>query len=184
MAVLTLVHPRWPSRIAPRQRLTWYGVALFGYLLALGSNTPFEHLFNRLPFYGHQRLQSRNMITVATAVCVLFAGWLDRREPVRPRDPLTRYDRIMALVPVGIVAALAIWALTATGSLVHLFAGVGVSPAVASTVREATAIALAFCVGAAVLVWVRPRLGARGAGPRGPRCSWWSMWDSWRPPAS
>ncbi len=168
VAVLTLVHPRWPSRIAPRQRLTWYGVALFGYLLALGSNTPFEHLFNRLPFYGHQRLQSRNMITVATAVCVLFAGWLDRREPVRPRDPLTRYDRIMALVPVGIVAALAIWALTATGSLVHLFAGVGVSPAVASTVREATAIALAFCVGAAVLVWVRPRLGARG----------WAAWTA------
>ena len=55
-------------------------MGLFGLLLALGSNTPLEHLFNSLPLYGHQRLQSRNMITVATAVCVLFAGWIDRTE--------------------------------------------------------------------------------------------------------
>ena len=61
--------------------MTWYGVAIFGYLLALGSNTPLEHLFNSLPLYGHQRLQSRNMITVATAVCVLLRrlGGPDRR---------------------------------------------------------------------------------------------------------
>ena len=183
VAVLTLLHPRWPSRIEPRQRFTWYGVALFGYLLALGSNTPLEHLFNRLPLYGHQRLQSRNMITVATAVCVLFAGWLDRREPARPRDPLTRYDRIMALVPVTIVAALAVWALTATGSLVHVFAGVAASPSISSTVREATAVALAFCVGAAVLVWVRPRLGVRGW-TAWIACSWRSTSGSWRARAS
>ena len=80
VAVITLLHPRFPSRIAPCDRLTWYAVGLFGYLLALGSNTPLEHLFNSLPLYGHQRLQSRNMITVATAACVLFAGWLDRSE--------------------------------------------------------------------------------------------------------
>ena len=80
IALLTLLNPRWPSRIPPRDRLTWYAVGLFGLLLALGSNTPLEHLFNSLPLYGHQRLQSRNMITVATAVCVLFAGWIDRTE--------------------------------------------------------------------------------------------------------
>ena len=78
IALITLLNPRWPSRIPPRDRLTWYVVGLFGLLLALGSNTPLEHLFNSLPLYGHQRLQSRNMITVATAVCVLFAGWIDR----------------------------------------------------------------------------------------------------------
>ena len=80
VALITLLNPRWPSRIPPRDRLTWYVVGLFGLLLALGSNTPLEHLFNSLPLYGHQRLQSRNMITVATAVCVLFAGWIDRTE--------------------------------------------------------------------------------------------------------
>ncbi len=88
IALVTMLHPRWPSRIPPRDRLTWYAVGLFGYLLALGSNTPLEHLFNSLPLYGHQRLQSRNMITVATAVCVLFAGWLDRTEAPRRTGPL------------------------------------------------------------------------------------------------
>ena len=39
-----------------------------------------------------------------------------------------RYDRIMALVPLAAVAALTVWALAATGSLVHVFAGVSASP--------------------------------------------------------
>ena len=46
IALVTLLHPRWPSRIAARDRLTWYVVGVFGFLLALGSNTPLEHLFN------------------------------------------------------------------------------------------------------------------------------------------
>ena len=159
IALLTLLNPHWPSRIPPRDRLTWYAVGLFGLLLALGSNTPLEHLFNSLPLYGHQRLQSRNMITVATAVCVLFAGWIDRTEEPRRHDAMTRYDRVMALLPLGLVAALAIWALASPGSLVQTFAGVSLRPKITDTVREATAIALAFCIGAAVLVWIRPWLG-------------------------
>jgi hypothetical protein len=158
IALVTLLHPRWPSRIAPRDRLTWYAVGLFGYLLALGSNTPLEHVFNSIPLYGNQRLQSRNMVIVATAICVLFAGWIDRTEAPRLRDPMNRYDRIMGLLPFGIVAALSIWAMTATGSLVHVFAGVTASPTVTSTVREATVIALGFTAGAAAIVWIRPRL--------------------------
>jgi len=158
IALLTLLHPRWPSRIPWRDRLTFYGVGLLGLLLALGSNTPLEHLFNSVPLYGSQRLQSRNMITVATAVCVLFAGWMDRTEPARPGDRLQRYDRAVSLIPFGIVAALAIWALTATGSLVEAFAGVSATPHVTSTVRESTGIALAFCAGGAALVWLRPHL--------------------------
>ena len=158
VAVITLLNPRWPSRIPPRDRLTWYVVGLFGLLLALGSNTPLEHLFNSLPLYGTQRLQSRNMITVATAVCVLFAGWLDRTKDPRLREPMTRYDRIMALVPAGVVGGLAIWALVSPRTLVWRLAAVSLRPSITGTVREATAIALAFCVGAAVLVWIRPRL--------------------------
>jgi hypothetical protein len=159
IALLTLLNPRWPCRIPPRDRLTWYIVGLVGLLLALGSSTPLEHVFNSLPLYGHQRLQSRNMITVATAVCVLFAGWIDRTDGPRLREPMTRYDRVMALLPLGLVAALAVWALASPGSLVQEFAGVSLSPKIIDTVREATVIALAFCVGAAVLVWIRPRLG-------------------------
>ncbi len=159
IALITLVHPRWPSRLPPRDRLTWYVVGLFGFLLALGSNTPLEHLFNSLPLYGHQRLQSRNMITVATAICVLFAGWIDRTDTPRVRDPMTRYDRVMGLVPFGLTAALAIWALAAPGSLLHVFAGVTANVYVVGTVREATVYALVFCAVAAGLVWIRPRVG-------------------------
>jgi hypothetical protein len=159
IALVTLLHPRWPSRIPPRDRLTWYVVGLFGLLLALGSGTPLEHLFNSLPLYGHQRLQSRNMITVATATCVLFAGWIDRTDAPRARNPMNRYDRIMALVPFAIVAALCIWALVATGSLVHEFAGVTAGPGITRTVREATVIALGLCAAAAAVVWIRPGLG-------------------------
>ena len=159
IALITLVRPRWPSRLPPRERLTWYAVGLFGFLLALGSNTPLEHLFNSLPLYGNQRLQSRNMITVATAICVLFAGWIDRTDTPRVRDPMTRYDRIMALVPFGLTAALAIWALAAPGSLLRVFAGVPANVFVVGTVREATVFALVFCAVAAGLVWIRPRLG-------------------------
>ena len=158
IAVLTLLHPRWPSRIAPRDRVTWYAVGTFGYLLALGSNTPLERFFNRIPIYGHQRLQSRNMVIVATAICVLFAGWLDRTDAPQVDARWRRYDRIMAVVPLALVGGLVLWALTATGSLVHAFAGVWASPGVTHTVREATVIALAFAVTATTIVWLRPRL--------------------------
>jgi hypothetical protein len=57
------------------------------------------------------------------------------------------------------VAGLTVWALAAPGSLVHVFAGVSLRPSITDTVREATAIALGFCAGAAALVWFRPRLG-------------------------
>src|SRR6202044_1456987 len=92
---------------------------------------------------------------------VLFAGWLDRTDDVPARSgPTTRFDRGVALVPFAMVGALALWAQTATGSLVHVFAGIPVSPDVAFTVRRATLVALAFCAGAAVLVWIRPRLSS------------------------
>jgi hypothetical protein len=161
IALLTLLHPRWPSRLPARDRLTWYVVGVFGFVLALGSNTPLERFFNDIPLYGNQRLQSRNMIIVATAISVLFAGWIDRTDAPRVRDRWARYDRLVALVPGAIVLGLVIWALTATGSLVRVFADVSASPSITSTVREATFIALAFCAGAATLVWLRPKLASR-----------------------
>jgi hypothetical protein len=163
VAVLVLLHPRFPSRIPPRDRLTWYLVGLFGYLLALGSNTPLEHLFNALPLYGHQRLQSRNMITVATAVCVLFAGWIDRTERPRQADGPSRYERVAALVPLGLVAALFVWAMVSPAGVVHIFAGVSINDSIVSTVREAIVFAAVLSGGAAALVWLRPKLSP----------SWW-----------
>jgi hypothetical protein len=51
-----------------------------------------------------------------------------------------------------------VWALAAPASLVSTFAGVTLTPSIASTVREATIMALVLSASAAAIVWVRPRL--------------------------
>jgi hypothetical protein len=180
IALLSLWRMRWPSRLPSRERITWYVVGLIGLLLAFGANTPLEHLFNAIPLYGRQRLQSRNMIDVAVATCVLFAGWLDRRpEPVdggrEPGDDhkelhddhkelrrgFERFDRRIALVPASLVLALAGWALIDPASLITTLSSGSGSAAESHTVRQATLIALAFCLGAAGIVWLRPILRPR-----------------------
>ena len=113
VALVALFHPRWPSRLPGRERLTWYLVGLLGLLLALGGSTPLEHLFNAVPLYGHQRLQSRNMITVCTAVCVLFAGWIDRDAAPAPVAPIAAAFRLVdgAWCRWALCRRLALWAL-------------------------------------------------------------------------
>jgi hypothetical protein len=159
IALLSLWRPQWPSRLAVRERTTWYVVGLIGLLLAFGANTPLEHLFNAIPLYGHQRLQSRNMIDVAVATCVLFAGWIDRRKDTADQGVV--FDRRIALVPFSLVLALAGWALIDPASLITTLSSGGGSPSEAHTVREATLIALGFCLAAAVIVWLRPVLRPR-----------------------
>ena len=76
---------------------------------------------------------------------------------------MTRYDRIMAFVPAGVVGGLAIWALVSPRTLVWRVAGVPrpASPAPCGGHRHRPRL----LPGAAVLVWIRPRLGAsRGLG--------------------
>jgi hypothetical protein len=161
IALLTLLWPRWPSRLAGAERRTWYLVGLFGLLLALGANTPLEHLFNSLPLYGQQRLQSRNMIDVSVAVCVLFAGWLDRAAAA-PGRRVVHLDRVLAAVPLALTVGLAVWAWADPASLLRVFGEVtSASHQEVHTVREATIFAVSFCAGAAVVVWLRPSLPLR-----------------------
>jgi hypothetical protein len=159
IALLSLWRPRWPSQLASRERMTWYVVGLLGLLLAFGANTPLEHLFNAIPLYGQQRLQSRNMIDVAVATCVLFAGWIDRRKEEGVRS--VTFDRRIALVPFSLVLALAAWALIDPTSLVTSLSSGSGSAAEAHTVRQATLIALGLCLVGASIVWLRPVLRPR-----------------------
>ncbi len=157
VALVTLLHPRWPSRLARPERVRWYLVGLLGLRVARGSNTPLEHLFNSVPLYGHQRLQSRNMITVCTAVCVLFAGWIDRTG--EKRDRMVRFDRVAAALPLAAVLTFFGWAMIGPTPLLQRLAGVdNPSPAEISTARMASVIALVFCGVAAAVVWLRARL--------------------------
>ena len=156
IALLVLWIPSWPSRLVHRERLTWYLIGLLGVLLALGGNTPLEHLFNQIPLYGHQRLQSRNMIDVSVAVCVLFAGWIDRR--TESPDRWVALDRWTGLIPLGAVLGLLGWAILGPGSLIMHLTGTQPSPSAVDTVREATIVAAAFCLVAGAVVWLRPIL--------------------------
>jgi hypothetical protein len=159
IALVTLLHPRWPSSMRGRDRRVWYLVGLLGLLLALGSHTPLEPLFNSIPLYGHQRLQSRNMIVVSAAVCVLFAAWIDRLPEAR--RTFVWFDRAAALVPLGVVAGLFIWARTGSTSLLRMLAQVKPNPAYLHTIREATTYALVFTATAALVVWLRTVLPPR-----------------------
>ena len=153
IALFTVWRPQWPSRLAPRERRTWYLIALIGLLLAFGANTPLEHVFNEIPLYGHQRLQSRNMIDVSFAICVLFAGWLDRRED-SGRASVT-FDRWAGFIPFGVVLGVSSWAAVAPRSLVTSLTTASGSAAEVHTVREASLIALGFCLLAGVVTWLR-----------------------------
>jgi hypothetical protein len=159
IALLTLWRPAWPSGLPGRERRTWYVIGLIGILLALGANTPLEHAFNALPLYGHQRLQSRNMIDVAVASCVLFAGWLDRRAEAAP--DVVRFDRWVGVIPLGVVGALLLWAATAPYSLITSLTTASGSALEVHTVRVASLIALGFAAVAGGIVWLRAVAGPR-----------------------
>ena len=153
IALLTLLRPSWPSRLPGRDRVVWYVVGGVALLFALGANTPLEHVFNAIPLYGHQRLQSRNMIGVSAAMCVLFAAWLDRSPNSVPSH--RGFDGTVAFIPAAAVLGLAIWAFASPSSLIHTLAQSTASRSSIHTVKEASLIALAFCVSAGLVVLLR-----------------------------
>ena len=153
VALLVMWIPSWPSRLPGRDRLTWYVIGTLGVLLALGANTPLEHLFNSIPLYGHQRLQSRNMIDVSVVVSVLFAGWIDRRSEAS--DKWVTVDRWTALVPLGLVLALLGLAITDPNWMITKWTGTTPSEATVHTVREAAIMAAGVCALAGAIVWLR-----------------------------
>ena len=68
-------------RSRPPEWLIWHLIAIVGVLLALGGNTPLGVLFYRLPLFGDQRLQSRNVLVLDVALAILFGYWADHPFP-------------------------------------------------------------------------------------------------------
>lgn len=159
VALLVLWIPSWPSRLAPRERRTWYLLGLVGVLLALGAHTPLEHLFNEIPLYGNQRLQSRNMIDFSVVLSVLLAGWIDRDAASAHKWVVV--DRWTACIPLGIVLGLLGLAIADPHWLITVVAGGGGTPLEVHTVRVATIIAAGVCAGALAIVWLRSLLPPR-----------------------
>lgn len=106
-----------PAEAAERAQvpewLGWHVIALVGLVLALGANTPLGPLLAQVPFFGTQRLQSRNILVLDLALAVLLAYWANH--PFPARAPRRALERALAAVPavavIGIVAG-ASWMVT------------------------------------------------------------------------
>jgi hypothetical protein len=133
-ALVLLGRVRWRAR--PPEWLIWHGLALIGVVLALGGNTPAGHLLFHLPFFGDQRLQSRNILVTDLALAVLLAYWADH--PLTERSQrflrsgarrwLDRETLLGAAAPLAMIAVVVLGLAWSAGLLRWL----GVSPAAAS----------------------------------------------------
>ena len=82
-AFAMLARVRWRPRVP--DWLIWHVLAVVGVVLALGGNTPLGSLLYRIPLFGGQRLQSRNILVLDLALAVLLAYWVDHPFPARVR---------------------------------------------------------------------------------------------------
>jgi hypothetical protein len=109
------------GRIRLRPRLpewaVWHGMAVAGILLALGGNTPVGALLVRLPFFGDQRLQSRNILVADLALAVLLAYWADQPFTEQGRRFLRALGgrRVDLETVLGVLAPLAVIAVVLLG---------------------------------------------------------------------
>jgi len=94
--------------------LIWQVILVIGILLALGSFTPLGHVFVHLPFFGNQRLQSRNIAIADLALPVLLAYGLDElldrhgtAAPSGTRWKPSRFE-VFALVPLVATVVIAV----------------------------------------------------------------------------
>jgi hypothetical protein len=64
-------------RVRPRlpEWLVWHVMALVGIVFALGGNTPLWHILIKIPLFGGQRFQSRNIGIADMAFAFLLAYW-------------------------------------------------------------------------------------------------------------
>jgi hypothetical protein len=132
-------------RLRPRlpEWAIWHVIALVGFVLALGGNTPAGSLLAHLPLFGGLRLPSRNICVADLALAVLLAYWADQ--------PLG--DRSRRFLPAR------------GGRRADLETVLGVLPALAMIV----VVVLGLTWGTGLFHWLRAGPGAVGAaGPLRP----------------
>jgi hypothetical protein len=74
------------GRWRPPEWLIWHVLSATGIVLALGGNSPLAAVLYRLPLFGSQRLQSRNIVVLDLALAVLLAYWADKPFPATARS--------------------------------------------------------------------------------------------------
>ncbi len=105
IGALTMLAGRRRAGAPKAEMRAWTMVGAAALVLALGNHTPLEPLLSHIPLYGHQRLQSRNILGVDLAAAALFGWWLDRNSWPRTH-PMGAWEKFAALVPF-VVALLA-----------------------------------------------------------------------------
>ena len=126
-------------RLRPRlpEWAIWHVMALVGFVLALGGNTPAGSLLVHLPLFGGLRLQSRNILVADLALAVLFAYWADQPLSDKSRRFLRArggrrvdLETILGLLPALAMIVVVVLGLTwGTGLLHWLRAGPGAAGA-------------------------------------------------------
>jgi len=165
-------------RPRPPEWIVWHVVALAGVVLALGGNTPVGDLLYRLPLFGDQRLQSRNVLVLDLALAVLLAYWADRpcgeeqglgMSRVRPsrffRYPPVRrmaLETVLGVVPALAAVVVVVVGLTwGAGLLQWLGVGIGQSASVAGRLKPWLIPYAVLGAGAAAFVIFQRHLGRR-----------------------
>jgi hypothetical protein len=125
-------------RLRPRlpEWAIWHVMALVGFVLALGGNTPAGSLLVHLPLFGGLRLQSRNILVADLALAVLVAYWADQplsdksRRFLRARGRRVDLEMILGLLPALAMIVVVVLGLTSGTGLLHwLRAGPGAAGA-------------------------------------------------------
>ena len=150
--------------------LVWHLMALVGIVLALGGNTPLWHLLIRVPFFGGQRLQSRNIVIADMGFACLFAYWSDAWLSGARARRVSRAEPVPAAGPVSAGASPASApSLADVGSIYGRRARVlGAMPALLAVATVAIGIAW----GAGLVQWLAPSL--RSATSDG-AMRWWFL---------
>jgi len=126
-------------RLRPRlpEWAVWHLMALVGFVLALGGNTPAGSLLVHVPLFGGLRLQSRNLCVADLALAVLFAYWADqplggesRRFLRAPGGRRVDLETVLGVLPALAMIVVVVLGLTwGTGLLHWLRAGPGAAVA-------------------------------------------------------
>ena len=103
LVAIAALAARWRSAHSGRWKV-WYLVGALGLLLALGSNTPLEHLIVHLPVVGQQRLPSRALVLVALASSMLLGYWVEDELAAQPGDRSRAVIAAGAVPPVAVLA--------------------------------------------------------------------------------
>jgi hypothetical protein len=104
-------------RPRPPEWAVWHVMALAGFVLALGGNTPAGTLLVHVPLFSGLRLPSRNLLVADLALAVLLAYWADQPLGDRGRRLLRGRGggRLDLETFLGVLPALAMIAVAALG---------------------------------------------------------------------